>query len=249
MIGREITRDDRITILSGAGISKESGIPTFRGEDGLWKGYDATQLATPQAFASDPEKVLEWYIWRRRMISECRPNPAHIAIANLENARYDVHVITQNIDSLHRRAGSRNVVELHGNIFKLRCSRGCPGIIDLEVGMHPDDVPRDCSDCGALLRPHIVWFGEYLDPMDIAAAQKRLNETTLLFIVGTSGVVQPAANFGYIAKDVGAYVVEINIERTPLSHMADITLLGPAGEILPKVFEKLPGYGQEPPVE
>jgi NAD-dependent deacetylase len=239
MIGREISRDDRITILSGAGISKESGIPTFRGEDGLWRGYEATQLATPGAFARDPENVLEWYVWRRKMISDCRPNPAHRAIAALEEAGYDVWVITQNIDSLHRRAGSRNVIELHGNIFKLRCFAGCPGIIDLEVGMPPEEVPRDCQKCGRLLRPHIVWFGEFLDQSDISATQERLAETTILFIVGTSGVVQPAASFGYIAKDAGAYIVEVNIEYTPLSGIADVTLIGPAGEIMPRIFEPL----------
>jgi NAD-dependent deacetylase len=241
MISREINRDDRITVLSGAGISAESGIPTFRGEDGLWKGYDATQLATPEAFARDPEKVLEWYVWRRKMVADCRPNRAHEAIAALEIAGFDVNVITQNIDNLHRRAGSRNIVELHGNIFKLRCSMGCPGIVGISEETPPEEVPRECPSCGKLLRPHIVWFGEFLDPEDIMASQRRLSETTLLFIVGTSGVVQPAASFGYIAKEAGAYVVEVNIEHTPLSHMADVTLLGPAGDILPKLFEPVLG--------
>jgi len=239
MIGREIRRDDRITILSGAGISAESGVPTFRGEDGLWKGYDATQLATPEAFASDPEKVLEWYIWRRKMIADCSPNPAHEAIAALEDAGYDVAVITQNIDNLHRRSGSKTIVELHGNIFKLRCSGGCRGITQISETTAPEDVPRDCPTCGRLLRPHIVWFGEFLDPDDIVAAQHRLSNTDLLFIVGTSGVVHPAAGLGYIAKEAGAYVVEINIGYTPLSDMADVTLLGPAGQILPKIFAPL----------
>jgi NAD-dependent deacetylase len=242
MIGREIRRDDRITILSGAGISKESGIPTFRGDDGLWKGYDATQLANPDAFRRDPDKVLEWYVWRRKMVGECKPNPAHHSIAKLEEAGYDVMVVTQNIDNLHFRAGSRNIVELHGNIFKLRCSGGCPGIIQISEDTPPEEVPRECPECKSLIRPHIVWFGEFLEPSDINAAQRRLSETTLLFIVGTSGVVQPAASFGYIAKDAGAYVVEVNIEHTPLSHMADISLLGAAGEILPKVFGPL--YGE-----
>ncbi len=243
MIGREISRDDRITILSGAGISKESGIPTFRGEDGLWKGYDATELATPDAFSRDPEKVLEWYVWRRKMVADCKPNPAHLSIAKIEEAGYDVAVITQNIDNLHFRAGSRNIVELHGNIFKLRCSAGCPGIIRISEDTAPEDVPRECSVCGNLIRPHIVWFGEFLDPSDIAATQRRLSETTLLFIVGTSGVVQPAASFGYIAKEAGAYVVEVNIEHTPLSHMADITLIGSAAEILPALLGPLYGEG------
>ena len=243
MIGREINRNDRITVLSGAGISAESGMPTFRGEDGLWKGYDVTQLANPEAFRRDPEKVLEWYIWRRQVVRECEPNQAHKAIAALEGAGYDMSVVTQNIDNLHRRAGSKNIVELHGNIFKLRCGTGCPGIIQIDEETPPDEIPRECPTCKGLLRPHIVWFGEFLDPEDIAATQQRLTETTLLFIVGTSGVVQPAASFGYIAKESGAYVVEVNIEHTPLSHMADISLLGQAGEILPKVFEPLIGAG------
>jgi NAD-dependent deacetylase len=239
MLDRELRRDDRLTILSGAGISAESGVPTFRGEDGLWKGYDVTQLANPEAFARNPEKVLEWYVWRRKMVTECRPNAAHLAIAAIEEAGCDVVVITQNIDSLHRRAGSRSVVELHGNIFKIRCSGGCPDIIELTPGAPPEDVPRECPKCGRLLRPHIVWFGEMLDPADIRAAEERLSATDVLFIVGTSGVVQPAASMGYIAKAAGAYVVEVNIEYTPLSNIADVSLIGPAGEILPKVFEPL----------
>jgi len=241
MIGRKIRRDDRITILSGAGISAESGVPTFRGEDGLWKGYDATQLATPQAFARDPQKVLEWYTWRRKLIAECNPNAAHNAIAALEDAGYDVTVITQNVDNLHRRAGSRKIVELHGNIFKLRCSGGCSGIITISEETPPENIPRACPACGLLLRPHIVWFGEFLYPEDVSAAHCRLANTDFLFIVGTSGVVHPAASFGYLAKEAGAYVVEINIELTPLSEMVDATLIGRAGEILPKIFEPLLG--------
>ncbi len=240
MLKRELKEEDRITILSGAGISAESGVPTFRGKDGLWKGYDATQLATPQAFAGDPEKVLEWYVWRRNLIGQCKPNPAHFAIAELEEAGRDVVTITQNIDNLHREAGSRNIIELHGNIWKIRCSAGCPAILDVPRDFNPPgDAPRECPTCGKLLRPHIVWFGEMLDPADIRTSEERLSETDVLLIVGTSGVVQPAASLGYIAKSAGAYVVEVNIEATPLSGMADQSLFGAAGEILPRVFEPL----------
>lgn len=239
MLDREIKREDRITIMSGAGISAESGVPTFRGEDGLWKGYEATELATPEGFARDPETVLEWYIWRRKMIGDCRPNPAHLAIAALEEAGIDVAVITQNIDNLHRRAGSKKIVELHGNIFLVRCSGSCPGTIKLDPEVPPEEHPRECPNCGKLLRPHIVWFGEMLDPADLATAQDRLVNTDVLFIVGTSGVVQPAASMGYIAKDTGAYIVEVNIEETRLTGMVDTSLFGKAGEILPKIFEPM----------
>lgn len=239
MLDREIKREDRITIMSGAGISAESGVPTFRGEDGLWKGYEATELATPEGFARDPETVLEWYIWRRKMIGDCRPNPAHLAIAALEEAGIDVAVITQNIDNLHRRAGSKKIVELHGNIFLVRCSGSCPGTIKLDPEVPPEEHSRECPNCGKLLRPHIVWFGEMLDPADLATAQDRLVNTDVLLIVGTSGVVQPAASMGYIAKDTGAYIVEVNIEATPLTGMVDTSLFGKAGEILPNIFEPM----------
>jgi len=239
MLDRELKRDDRITIMSGAGISAESGVPTFRGKDGLWKGYEATQLATPQGFANDPDTVLEWYVWRRGMIGGVEPNPAHFAIAALEQAGVDIAIVTQNIDNLHQRAGSKNVIELHGNVFKVRCSGGCPGIIELDPDITPEEHVRECPNCKKLLRPHVVWFGEMLDPSDIQAAQHRLSNTDVLFIVGTSGVVQPAASMGYIAKEAGAYIVEVNIEATPLTGMADVSLFGPAGEILPKLFEPL----------
>lgn len=239
MLDREIVREDKITIMSGAGISAESGVPTFRGKDGLWKGYDATKLATPEAFNADPNMVLDWYKWRRELVGECQPNPAHISIAAIEEAGYDVMIVTQNIDNLHRKAGSKRIIELHGNIFRVRCASGCPGIIDLPTDEIENDPQTECAECGAPLRPHVVWFGEMLDANDIYEAQKRLAETTLLFIVGTSGVVQPAASFGYIAKDAGAYVVEVNMEYTPLSAMADVTLIGPAGEVLSTIFKPL----------
>jgi NAD-dependent deacetylase len=240
MLDRELKKEDRITIMSGAGISAESGVPTFRGEDGLWKGYDATQLANPQAFANDPDKVLEWYIWRRNLIGESQPNPAHYAIAELEKTGNDVVVITQNIDNLHRESGSTKIIELHGNIWKIRCSGNCSEIRDVPKDFDPPgDAPRECPNCGKLLRPHIVWFGEMLDPVDIRASEERLSNTDVLFIVGTSGVVQPAASLGYIAKSAGAFVVEVNLEATPLTGMADQSLFGPAGEILPKIFEHL----------
>lgn len=194
----------RIAVLTGAGISAESGIPTFRGADGLWKNFRAEDLATPQAFERDPELVWEWYEWRRDLIRAARPNPAHDAIARLErNPEISVIVVTQNVDGLHREAGS-SPLELHGNIFVVHCTRGCGSREAREAfGQHP---PR--CECGALLRPGVVWFGEALPPQVWEDAVEAVAAADLVLVVGTSGIVYPAA--GLVGFQTQGISVEVN---------------------------------------
>jgi len=227
----------RVAVLTGAGISAESGVPTFRGQDGLWKQYRAESLATPEAFERDPALVWEWYDWRRGLIAPVEPNAGHRVLAGWEGLFGDLTVITQNVDGLHAKAGSRNVVELHGNIWKLRCTK--EGTIE-EVRETPlPRLPPVCPSCGALRRPHIVWFGEALDPdvLDKAAATSRSCE--VMFVLGTSGLVQPAASLPFAAARAGAKIVEVNIEPTPLTPQADHFLPGKAGEVLSALDRRL----------
>jgi NAD-dependent deacetylase len=224
----------RLTVLSGAGISAESGVPTFRGEDGLWQGYQATDLATPEAFARDPGLVWAFYHWRRRLLAPLKPNPAHEAMVRLEEKISHFTLITQNIDDLHRRAGSRNLIELHGNIWKLRCV-DCLAVNRNEDASLPD-LPR-CSGCGGLLRPHVVWFGEQLQPDILERAITATRSCQTMLVVGTSALVQPAASLALLAKKESARVVEINLEPTPYSHHLDLALQGKAGILLPQLVE------------
>ena len=224
-----------ISVLTGAGISAESGVPTFRGEGGLWRNYRAEELATPEAFGRDPELVWEWYNMRREKIAPLLPNMAHKTLASLEAKTKDFTLITQNVDGLHERAGSRNILELHGNIWKVRCT-AC-GIVSENHDL-PIDIPPRCKKCGGLLRPHIVWFGEKLSTEIINEAYAALERCDLLLVVGTSGVVQPAASMASMARQAGAYVVEVNIEKTPNSHVVDEAITGKAAEILPVLFDE-----------
>jgi NAD-dependent deacetylase len=221
----------RVAVLTGAGISAESGVPTFRGPDGLWRRYRAETLATPEAFERDPKLVWEWYDWRRGLIAPVEPNAGHLTIAGWQDLFDGLAVVTQNVDGLHAKAGSRDVVELHGNIWKMRCTR--EGTVE-EVRTTPlPSLPPVCPSCGALCRPHIVWFGESLDPsvLDRACA---LSETCrVMIVVGTSAVVQPAASLPCAAARAGAKIVEINLEPTPLTPSADVFFQGRAGEVLP----------------
>lgn len=223
-----------ISVLTGAGISAESGVPTFRGEGGLWRTYKAEDLATPEAFHRDPELVWEWYNMRREKIAPLSPNMAHKALVSLEKRTSDFTLITQNVDGLHEEAGSKNIIELHGNIWKVRCT-GC-GIAGKNHDL-PIDIPPRCRDCGGLLRPHIVWFGEMLPADIINEAYAALERCDILLVVGTSGVVQPAASMASIARQAGAYVVEVNIEVTPNSHVVDEAIKGKAAEILPILLD------------
>ena len=222
-----------VTILTGAGISADSGVPTFRGPDGLWRNFRPEQLASPDAFARDPHLVWEWYNWRRELIAATRPNPAHIALAELEQRLARCWLITQNVDGLHRAAGSRNLSEIHGNIWKVRCT-SCGSIVENREVPIPL-LPR-CTPCGGLLRPHIVWFGESLDPEDIDRSYEALHGSEVLLIVGTSGVVYPAASFAPIAKAAGAFVVEVNLDATPQSEIVDVSLQGRARDVIPALI-------------
>jgi NAD-dependent deacetylase len=213
--------------LTGAGISAESGIPTFRGAGGLWRQFRAEDLATPQAFARDPKLVWEWYDWRRGLICEAKPNPGHIALAMA-----GIPIVTQNVDGLHRRAGSTDVIEIHGSIWTVRCLQ-CGTEAQDDRSPLPDIPPR-CT-CGGLLRPGVVWFGEGLDSATWRTAEQAVRSCDLLFVVGTSAVVYPAASLAPIARQSGARVVEINLDETPLSGIADAAFRAPSGEILPQI--------------
>ena len=235
----EILNSSRsLFILTGAGISAESGIPTFRGADGLWKNYSATDLATPEAFEKNPELVWEWYHWRQGIILKAEPNPAHFAVAELEKKFNNFLLLTQNVDNLHRRAGSKKVLELHGNIFRARCL-SCGRIVhhQIEPGKEIINLPK--CDCEGLLRPDIVWFGEQI-PQDIwQASLEFLSAADTSIICGTSGIVWPAAAIPEMAKKNRAKIIEINLEPTPISSIVDVSILGKAGEILPLIIQTL----------
>lgn len=219
-----------VTVLTGAGISADSGVPTFRGPDGLWRNYRAEDLATPEAFARDPRMVWEWYSWRRELIVTKRPNAAHEAVVELERRNKHFWLITQNVDDLHRAAGSRQLSEIHGNIWKVRCT-AC-GVISENRDI-PLSIPPACQECRALLRPHIVWFGESLWEEDLHRCDEALRACDLLLVIGTSGVVYPAAGFAAVAKEVGARVIEINLDSTTESDLVDLSLQGRAKDLVP----------------
>lgn len=225
--------------LTGAGISAESGVPTFRGADGLWRQFRVEDLATPGAFARDPATVWEWYRWRRDQLARALPNPGHECLARLERRRGGFSLVTQNVDGLHRRAGSTVVRELHGNIWRTVCSRRCGTVIDESPWADPPGAPAGRPDslpacaCGALLRPDVVWFGETLDQRVLGAAIDEAESADVVLVVGTSGLVYPAAALPGVARRAGATVIEINVEATPLSGEADIVLRGPASVVLP----------------
>jgi NAD-dependent deacetylase len=219
-----------ITILTGAGISADSGVPTFRGADGLWRNFRAEDLATPEAFERDPRLVWEWYNWRREIIAAKEPNAAHHAIVDLERRHKQFWLITQNVDGLHRAAGSQQLSEIHGNIWMVRCT--VCGWVEENRDVPLTLLPA-CRQCRGLLRPHIVWFGEPLAPGDLARCASALETCDVLLIIGTSGVVYPAAGFAAVAKEAGAFVAEINLDRTPQSTLVDLSLQGRAKDLVP----------------
>ena len=222
---------ESIAVLTGAGISAESGIPTFRDAGGLWRNFRPEDLATPQAFARDPNTVWEWYLWRRELIAQAQPNAGHLALARLEHRAPHFTLVTQNVDRLHDRAGSRNILKVHGDIWVNRCA-SC----SRETAELPAARPPRCA-CGGLLRPGVVWFGEAL-PQDVwMAAEKAAGEADLMLVIGTSAQVYPAASLIPYAQQNGAAVVEINPDETDYSDSVDLALRGPAGEILPKIID------------
>ena len=225
---------ESICVLTGAGVSAESGVPTFRGEEGLWKKFKPEELANFDAFIRNPELVWEWFNYRRRLIKEVKPNPAHYGLVALERFMKNFTLVTQNVDNLHRRAGSRKVLELHGNIERSYCIQ-CRALAEESALDGQTKVPR-CTKCGGLVRPDVVWFGEML-PLEIFSnAESAARQCDIFLSIGTSAVVYPAASLPYTALDHGAFVVEMNLESTDLSSRAHEVLIGKAGEILPDLL-------------
>jgi NAD-dependent deacetylase len=228
---------NNVLVLTGAGVSAESGVPTFRGggQSAVWKGMPFDVISSAQMLARDLPAVWEWFNYRRDLLASLKPNPAHEAIADWQRRFGNFSLVTQNIDGLHQAAGSRNVIELHGNIWRARCF-DCNSRHELRDLRMDDDVPI-CIDCGGHLRPDVVLFGEMLPAGAFERASQEAQECELCFVVGTSAVVYPAAAIPEIARAAGAYVVEVNPERTPLSDLCDEVLTGRAGEILPLLSE------------
>lgn len=237
---QRINAVSRLVVLTGAGISKESGIPTFReAQDGLWARYDPMEMASERGFLRNPKLVWEWYEYRFGMVASAQPNPGHRALAALEKIVPAVTVITQNIDGLHQAGGSTRVLELHGSIQRYKCFSGRhTGYTRADLAAQIDKPPR-CPACGDLIRPDIVWFGEYLREQVIRDAYDACRAAEVALVVGTSGVVQPAASLPYVAQDAGATVIDVNPEEDEISAMADIYLQGKGGEVLPRLIEAI----------
>jgi len=234
-----LRKAERVAALTGAGVSQESGLRTFRdAQTGLWSQYKPTELASPEAYEKNPKLVWDWYAMRRAKVREVEPNPGHYALVEMSHHIPDFSLITQNVDNLHRKAGSPHVIELHGNLQRVRCS---------SCGEQPEawedadgDVPH-CESCGSLLRPDVVWFGESLPRAELEAAVQAARACQVFFSIGTSGLVQPAASLAYAAHNRGAVVVEINAEPTPLTHKVDFALHGKSGEIMPALVQAVWG--------
>lgn len=230
---------DHVAVLTGAGTSAESGIPTFRDPDGLWQQFDPQELANIHAFLDNPELVQGWYAHRRQLALESAPNPAHEALAELERLATRFTLITQNVDNLHQRAGSEKVVELHGNVTRNYC-------IDCERPASDDEMealatgePARCPACDGYIRPDVVWFGEMLPAAALDHAHEAAADADVFLSVGTSAVVHPAAGLPLAAKQHGAYIVEVNIQPTAITDDADAVLRGPAGTVLPSLIEAI----------
>jgi NAD-dependent deacetylase len=230
-LARQIARASRITVLTGAGVSAASGVPTFRGAGGLWRQYRAEDLATPDAFRRNPRLVWEWYESRRAIVAGCQPNDAHRVLADWSRHRRCV-VVTQNVDDLHVRAGTEGLIRLHGSLWELRCT-GRDGFSWRDERV-PLDLMPTCPQCGALARPGVVWFGEALEEADLAAAA-RATACDVFLTVGTSALVYPAAGLIHDARRAGALTVEINAEPTPASDVVDVAIGGAAEAILPQL--------------
>lgn len=238
---RKLAGVKRLVVLTGAGVSKESGIPTFReAQAGLWARYDPMEMATQEGFLRNPKLVWEWYEYRFGMVASAQPNAGHRAIAELEQIIPSVAVVTQNIDGLHQAGGSSNVIELHGSIRRYKCLSG------RHTGFSPADLagldkPPRCPHCGDLLRPDVVWFGEYLAEDVLATAFALSEQCDAMLVVGTSGVVQPAAALPFVAACAGALVIDVNPDRDEIAHMADVFLQGTGGAVLPSLLDSLRG--------
>ena len=231
-----LKRSERVMISTGAGISTESGIPAFRGTDGLWETFKPEELATPEAFRRDPAKVWQWYDWRRQMISKVSPNPGHYALVELEKVVRQSFLFTQNIDGLHQRAGSKGVFELHGSIWRVQCLKEKKIYESLEIPFR--EIPPRC-ECGSLVRPDVVWFGEALPQEILSTAWQIASNCDFFFLIGSSATVEPAASLAWLARDRGAVVVEFNEEITPATEIANECFLGKSGTLLPQLVDAL----------
>ncbi|MEE9507765.1 MAG: NAD-dependent deacylase [Anaerolineales bacterium] len=228
-----------LVVFTGSGVSAESGIPTFRDKGGLWKSHRPEELATPSAFIRNPQLVWEFYNWRRNLVASCDPNPAHLTLAQIEIEIDDFSLITQNIDGLHQRAGNKNILELHGSLWELRCTVCKKTRIDREI---PEvfKIPT-CNHCGEMMRPNVVWFGERLDPEILRLATKRASRARTMLVIGTSALVYPANSLPMIAKNAGAHLIEVNPSKTPISPIMDLHLSGSSGEIIPSWWRSVRG--------
>jgi len=242
----KLRQSARITVLTGAGVSAASGVPTFRGSDGLWRNFRPEALATAEAFGRDPKLVWEWYAWRRLRIASCEPNAAHRVLADWSRRFPDFRLITQNVDGLHERAGTPNTIRLHGSIWEVSCWQGCTKSPRRwrDDRLAFDQVPPRCPHCGGLIRPGVVWFGETLESDVVEQAMAALNCDVFLTI-GTSAIVYPAAGFIQQARRHGAFTVEINPEATPATASVDLAIANRAESALPGIDEQLNRRGDQ----
>jgi NAD-dependent deacetylase len=242
LLAKALRKSNHTVVITGAGVSAESGVPTFRDtQTGLWANYRPEDLATPEAFARDPKMVWQWYEWRRQLLATVQPNAGHIALAQLQGIIPQFTLITQNVDGLHQQAGSRDVIEFHGNITRTVCAdKSCSG--QWQDGDKRE--PPICPECGKYLRPDVVWFGESIPQACLEASLRALATCDLFISSGTSSVVFPAAGMAQQAAANGATIAEINPNATPLSSAADIVIAGPSGEIMPAVREILVGQAK-----
>ena len=234
-VARILSGARRVAVLSGAGISSESGVPTFRGAGGLWENHRAEELATPDAFRRDPQLVWRWYEWRRGICREAAPNPAHDTVAAMDRHYPEFLLVTQNVDGLHARAGSQRIVEIHGSLWTARCTL-CRAVFPIPA-VPLSRIPPSCPNCAGMARPNIVWFGESYEPELLRTAQTFLSSAEVLLVVGTSGLVSVPVQLAQSAARCGAVVVDINPDASPIAAFAAVALRGRAGEVLPEIWE------------